>query len=137
MDKVHKTEAEWQEQLSAEAYYVTRKHGTEHAFSGKYDQCKDSGTYVCICCGNPLFSSKAKYDSRSGWPSFFEPISADAVGEKEDNSFFSRRVETICAKCDAHLGHVFTDGPQPTGLRYCMNSVALNLVQDTGSDDEQ
>ena len=134
MDKVRKSEEEWQKQLSSEAYYVTRKHGTEHAFSGKYDKCTDSGVYHCICCGNPLFSSEAKYDSRTGWPSFFQPVSDHAVGEKADNSFFSRRVETVCAKCDAHLGHVFPDGPQPTGLRYCMNSVALNLVP---VDDEQ
>lgn len=137
MDKLRKTEAEWQEQLSAEAYHVTRKHGTEHAFSGKYDQCKDQGVYQCICCGNPLFSSNSKYDSRSGWPSFFEPIADGAVGEKEDNSFFSRRVETVCSKCDAHLGHVFPDGPQPTGLRYCMNSVALNLVKETTADEDR
>lgn len=136
MDKVRKTEEEWQNQLSDEAYYVTRKHGTEHAFSGIYDKCKDSGVYHCICCGNPLFSSEAKYDSRSGWPSFFEPVSEGAVGEKEDNSFFSRRVETVCAKCDAHLGHVFPDGPQPTGLRYCMNSVALNLVPEGKNEED-
>lgn len=135
MEKIRKTDQQWQQQLSAESYYVTRKQGTEHAFTGKYDKCKEAGVYHCICCGNPLFSSEAKYDSRTGWPSFFQPISDDAVEEREDNGFFSRRTETVCAKCDAHLGHVFPDGPQPTGLRYCMNSVALDLKPQTDADE--
>ena len=131
MEKIHKTEAEWREQLSDEAFDVCRLKGTERAFTGKYDQCKESGTYHCICCGNPLFSSDAKYDSRSGWPSYYEPIATDAVAEKEDNDLFARRVEVVCAKCDAHLGHVFPDGPEPSGLRYCMNSAALDLVTES------
>ncbi len=131
MEKIQKTDGEWQQLLSDEAYYVCRRQGTEHAFTGQYDKCKDPGVYQCICCGNPLFSSDAKYNSGTGWPSFFKPITVDAVEEKEDNGFFSRRTEVVCAKCDAHLGHVFPDGPQPTGLRYCMNSVALNLVPPT------
>ena len=136
MEKVRKTKEEWKSQLSDEAYYVTQEQGTEHAFTGVYDNCKDPGVYHCICCGNPLFSSQAKYDSRSGWPSFFQPVTDDAVGENEDNSFFSRRVETVCAKCDAHLGHVFPDGPQPTGLRYCMNSAALKLVPSDENNED-
>ena len=128
MEKVVKTEAEWRELLSEEAFEVCRKGATERAFSGMYDGCKDVGVYHCACCGNPLFSSEAKYDSRSGWPSYYQPISEDAVGAKEDNSLFAKRTETVCAKCDAHLGHVFPDGPEPTGLRYCMNSAALNLI---------
>ena len=108
-------------------YHVTREHGTEPAFSGEYDNCKDKGIYKCICCGNPLFHSDQKYDSGSGWPSFYDPITKESIESREDNSLFMVRTETVCANCDAHLGHVFTDGPQPTGLRYCMNSLSLVL----------
>lgn len=128
MEKVVKSEAEWRAQLGDEAYHVCREQGTERAFSGKYNACKDDGVYQCVCCGNALFSSETKYDSGSGWPSFYQALSQDAVIEHEDNSLGMRRVEAVCAKCDAHLGHVFPDGPAPTGLRYCMNSLSLNLV---------
>ena len=125
--KIVKTDAEWRETLTPEQYEVTRMKGTERPFTGKYNACKDEGTYVCQCCGNPLFSSDTKFDSGSGWPSFYAPIAPDAVAEESDNSFFMRRTEVLCSRCDAHLGHVFPDGPAPTGLRYCMNSVSLDL----------
>jgi peptide-methionine (R)-S-oxide reductase len=126
-DKVTKTDKEWQEQLSAEQYHVARKAGTEPAFTGKYWKTKDAGTYNCVCCGTPLFDAGTKFDSGTGWPSFYKPVEASAVVEHEDNAFGMRRVEARCAKCDAHLGHVFPDGPRPTGLRYCMNSASLDL----------
>ena len=128
--KVVRTDEEWREQLSEEEFQVARCSGTERAFTGRYWNEKAAGTYHCVCCGAPLFRSEAKYDSGTGWPSFFQPISEDAVREVVDQSHGMVRTESVCAKCDAHLGHVFPDGPPPTGLRYCMNSASLSLAED-------
>ncbi len=125
--KMSKTKSEWKAELTPEQYRVTREHGTERPFTSPLNNEKRDGMFACVCCGEPLFSSQAKYDSGSGWPSFHSPAAEDAVATNEDRSFFMRRTEVTCANCGAHLGHVFPDGPQPTGLRYCMNGVALDF----------
>ena len=128
MEKIVKSDAEWREELSDLAYKVTRKHGTER--SGTHDNFpKTPGVFKCVCCGAPLFDQSAKFESGTGWPSFFQPISSDAVGESIDRKFFMKRTEVHCARCEAHLGHVFPDGPAPTGLRYCMNGVAMTFEE--------
>jgi peptide-methionine (R)-S-oxide reductase len=130
VEKVVRSDEEWRDQLSDEAYQVARCSGTEGAFTGRYWDEKAAGTYHCVCCEAALFRSESKYDSGTGWPSFFEPIDENAVGKNVDDSHGMVRTESICANCDAHLGHVFPDGPQPTGLRYCLNSASLRLEKD-------
>ncbi|MDE0178771.1 MAG: peptide-methionine (R)-S-oxide reductase MsrB [Gammaproteobacteria bacterium] len=131
-EKVVKSDAEWRDELTREQFQVARRAGTERAFTGEYWDTKTKGMYNCRCCGTALFDSDTKYDSGTGWPSFYEPVADDAVETKSDRSFFMVRTEVLCARCDAHLGHVFPDGPVPTGLRYCLNSASLKLEPEDG-----
>lgn len=130
-DIINKSDDDWRKELGDEQFYVCRQKGTERAFSGKYNDCKKDGTYVCSCCGEVLFSSDNKFESGSGWPSFYQALNPDAVEEEHDHSHGMHRIEVHCKKCGAHLGHVFPDGPQPTGLRYCINSVSLELKENS------
>ena len=129
MEKIQKSEQEWREQLTEEQYRITRQKGTERPFTGEYVHNKETGVYLCVACGNTLFNSETKYDSGSGWPSFYAPIDPEKVETHPDFSLGMRRVEIVCSRCGSHLGHVFEDGPRPTGLRYCVNSTSLNFEQ--------
>ncbi len=131
-DQLPENDEDWRQRLTPEQFEVTRRAGTERAFTGEYWNCHDDGTYVCVCCGEPLFSSETKFDSGTGWPSFFQALATDAVEEETDQSHGMTRTEARCRNCGAHLGHVFPDGPRPTGLRYCMNSASLRLEPDVG-----
>lgn len=137
MSEISKSDAEWKEELSEEQFRICREKGTERAFTGKYWDCKTPGVYRCACCGEPLFDAATKYDSGSGWPSFYQPVDSDVIGENRDTTHGMVRTEVVCKRCDAHLGHVFEDGPQPTGLRYCINSASLSLRPSQEGDQKE